>query len=165
MEALKGKNSILLFRLLEDAAKNKAAKLAFQTEHSVEKSKDSDVTETKDGQIVIGQGKEEEISFSCVMGDNDPTIEMLERSFDEDKTLEVWEVDVTPRQNGAGEYPAIYRQGIVTEFNKSANVEDLMTLEMSFKTSGQGQKGMVKLTQEQQEVVQYKFTDTEPKTV
>lgn len=165
MEALKGKNSILLFRLLEDAAKNKAAKLAFQTEHSVDKSRDSDVTETKDGPVTVGQGMEEEISFNCIMAKDDPVAKMLDKALVENKTVEVWEVDVTPNKDGGNKYPAIYRQGIVTEFNKSANVEDLIELEATFVTSGIGQEGEVTLTQEQQEVVQYKFTDTEPKTV
>lgn len=161
MEAIKGKNLILLFRLLEDAAKHKAAKLAFQTEHAVDKSRDSDTTETKDGPVTVGQGMEEEISFSCIMAKNDPVAKMLDEALINNKTVEVWEVDVTPKEEDDGKYPATYRQGLITEYNTSANVEDLITLECTFVTSGIGQKGEVTLTQEQKEVVQYKFRDTE----
>lgn len=161
MEPLKGKNLILLFRLLEDAAKGKAAKLAFQTEHSVEKSRDSDITETKDGPLPVGQGMEEEIPFNCIMAQNDPVAKMLDDALVYNKVVEVWEVDVTPKEEDDGKYPAVYRQGLITEYNKAANVEDLITLECTFITSGIGQRGEVTLTQEQREIVQYKFRDTE----
>lgn len=157
MEALKGKNQILLFRLLEEATKKTGAKLAFQTEHSVEKSRDSDTTETKDGPITIGQGIEESIPFSCIMAKDDPVVDLLDIAINENKIVELWEVDIT--KENQGKFPAIYRQGLITELNKTANTEDLIELEGTFITNGIAQKGEVELTKEQQEVVQYKFKD------
>ena len=163
MEAIKGKNIILLFRLLKNAASASAAKLAFQVEHSVDKSRDSDTTETKDGPITVGQGLEEEISYSCIMGKKDPVVETLETAINSNEVLEVWEVDVTEKSTGE-KYPAKYRQGLLTEKNETANAEDLMEMECTFVTNGLAQSGEVTLTAAQEAVVQYKFRDTTPYT-
>ena len=45
--AKKGIDSILLFRVLKDAQTAEGAKLAFQTEHSTEKSRDTNSVKTK----------------------------------------------------------------------------------------------------------------------
>ncbi|ESU89829.1 hypothetical protein HMPREF1240_0425 [Streptococcus pyogenes GA03455] len=47
LEAKQGIHSILLFRLLKEAEKQEATKLAFQTEHEVGKSRDVDGQKTK----------------------------------------------------------------------------------------------------------------------
>lgn len=51
LTAKQGKDIILLYRLLSNATKEAAWKLAFQTEHSNEKTRDYNTTATKDGTI------------------------------------------------------------------------------------------------------------------
>ena len=162
MEAKEGKKQILLFRLLANAAAASAVKLAFQTEHDTEKARDNDTTETKDGNISIGKGLEEEIPFKCIVGVDDPTIEMLEDAINKNEILEVWEVDLT--EEVSGKYASKYRQGLLTEMKTSSNAADLMEIDCTFITNGIAQKGMATLTTEQKEVVQYKFRDTTPYT-
>lgn len=158
-QAVKGKSQILLFRLLRDAASAKAAKLAFQTEHSTEKKRDSDVTETKDGSITIGKALEEEVPFTSIMAAGDPVVKLLETAINENEILEIWEVDITEKTKG-GKYPAYYRQGLLTELNKTANAEDLIEIEGTFATNGTAVQGEVTLSEEQENVVQYAFRDT-----
>ena len=158
MEAVLGKNLILLWRLLEDATTSAGAKLAFQTEHSVSVKRSADTTETKDGPLVTGGGLEEEIPFNCIMAKDDPVVAMLQKALRENKVLEQWEVDITKAT--ANKYPATYRQGLLSELEKSANTEDLVELSGTFVVNGLAQTGEVELTAEQAEVVQYVFRDT-----
>lgn len=159
-DAIKGKKIILLWRLLSEATTKKGAKLTFQTEHSVEQSKDSETTITKDGPITTSKGMEEEIPFNFIAAREDAVIDMLKGAMRSDEVLELWEVDTSKADaSGDNKYPAIYRQGMITELNKSANAEDLVEYEGTFKTNGLSQTGLVTLTPEQAEIVQYKFRD------
>ena len=96
--AKQGKNQVLLWRLLEESSTKVAAKLAFQEEHSKEGSVEGgDTKVTKDGPIA-GEGTiTEEVPFTSTMGKGDPTAEMLESAFYSQKLLELWEVDVTEK--------------------------------------------------------------------
>lgn len=163
MEALKGKNQILLWRLLKDAATASGAKLAFQTEHSVSKSRSTDTTITKDGPIVTGGGFEEEVPFTCIMAKDDPVVDLLNSAIADDEVLELWEVNITDGGE-AGKYPGKYRQGVLSELNETKNAEDLVELEGTFITNGMAKDGEVTLTAEQAEVVQYAFRDVTPYT-
>lgn len=158
MEAIQGKKQILLWRLLKDATTNAGTKLAFQTEHSVSKSRGMDTTITKDGPIVTGGGLEEEVPFSCIMGKGDPVVDLLNTAILENEVLELWEVDVTDKGE-SGKYPGKYRQGLLSELNETKNAEDLVELEGTFVTNGTAKTGEVTLTDEQAEVVQYAFRD------
>ena len=158
MEALQGKNQILLWRLLKDATKTAGAKLAFQTEHSVSKSRGTDTTITKDGPIVTGGGFEEEVPFSCIMAKDDPVVDLLNTAILENEILEMWEVNITD-EGAAGKYPGKYRQGLLSELNETKNAEDLVELDGTFVTNGTAKEGEVTLTAEQAAVVQYAFRD------
>lgn len=160
MEAIQGKKLILLFRALKDASTQKGLKLAFQTEHSVDSSLNSDTTITKDGSITTGTSVEEEIPFTCIMGRDDDTAKMLKKAHRKGEVVEMWEVDITEKDS-EGKYPAEYRQGLITSYSKTANAEDLIELSCTFKVNGTAQEGLVTLTEEQEEVVQYVFRDTE----
>ena len=157
-EALHGKNQILLWRLLEEAGTTAGAKLAFQTEHSVSKSRSTDTTITKDGPIVTGGGFEEEVPFSCIMAKDDPVVALLNKAILENKPLELWEVNITDA-GAAGKYPGKYRQGLLSELNETKNAEDLVELDGTFITNGTAKEGQVTLTAEQAEAVQYAFRD------
>lgn len=160
MQAIQGKNQILLFRRLLDASSAAGAKLAFQTEHSVNSTLNNDTTITKDGGITTGSSVEEEIPFSCIMSKDDEVASMLRDAHRKAEIIEVWEVDITEKSED-DKYPAEYRQGLLTEFSKTANAEDLIELTATLKVNGVAQAGEVSLTAEQEEVVQYAFRDTE----
>lgn len=159
MEAKKGKNLVLLWRLLEDEKTNAGTLMMFQTEHSVDKSSDSDSTVTKTGTIQSTSVMEEEVPFSSLVANDDPVVDWLHEAIDDGKLLEQWEIDIT-KDAAAGKYPATYRQGYLTELSTKANAEDDVEIEGTFKTNMKAQKGEATFTMEQLEAVQYQFRDT-----
>lgn len=158
--AVMGVELILLFRDLEEAKTKPATKMAFQTEHSVEGSRDSDTTATKDGGVTSSGEVEEEISITTIMARNDPTGDFIERAFYDNRTIEVWEID-RGAKNEQGLYKAQYRQGKVTDYTRTGSAEDEAQIEFTFKTNGKRQKGYTPLSGEQEEIVQYVFRDTD----
>ena len=158
-EAKKGKNLVLLWRLLENETTDAGTLMMFQTEHSVEKSSDLDSTVTKTGTIQSTSVMEEEIPFTSLVADDDPVIEWLHEAIDEGKLLEQWEIDIS-KEADEGKYPAKYRQGYLTELSTTANAEDDVEVEGTFKTSMKAQKGEATFTMEQLDAVQYQFKDT-----
>lgn len=161
-EAAKGIDVILLFRLLEDATKEAAFKLAFQTEHENTKSKDSDSVATKDGPIRTPGALEFDFSATSILSINDPYVDKLEGALDDDKLIEIWEINRAEKGTGedADKYKATYYQGYVTSFGKNPNAEDSVELSLEFGINGKGAKGYATLTADQEEVVQYVFKDT-----
>lgn len=160
ISAVMGVELILLFRDLDEAKTQPATKMAFQAEHSVEASRDSDTTATKDGGITSSGEVEEEISITTIMARNDPTGDFIERAFYDNRTIEVWEID-RGAKNEKGLYKAQYRQGKVTDYTRTGSTEDAAQIEFTFKTNGKRQKGYTTLSEEQEEIVQYVFRDTE----
>lgn len=158
-KVLQGKKIVLLWRLREKAATEKGTMMMFQTEHDVEKSRDSDSIETKSGTIRKPGKFEEEVPFTSLAAAGDPVIELLNEAIDEGKLVELWEVDVNGEET-EGKYPAVYRQGYLTELSKSANAEDEVEIEGTFATNMKGQKGEATLTLAQIEAIQYQFKDT-----
>lgn len=158
LKPIKGIDQILLFRKLGD--KTAATKLAFQTEHSIESSIDGgDSTATKDGPITSPGTVAEEIPFTSIAARGDGTRELLEKAHRDQELIEVWSID-RGAEAKEGKYPATYRHCTVSEVSKSANAEDLMELTGTLVTQGTPQEGMATLSEEQQQVIQYKFKDT-----
>lgn len=162
--AKKGIDSILLFRILDDATKEVAAKLAFQTEHSTEKSRDTSTSQTKDGVLQTVGGIEVTLSATSIMAEKDPLVEKLEAAMDAGKIVEIWEIEKGAKNTLGNKYEATYYQGYLTSFNKTKNAEDLVELEMEFGINGVGTKGEATLDEEQSQVVQYAFEDTTVKS-
>lgn len=160
ISAVMGVELILLFRDLEEAKTKPATKMALQTEHSVEGSRDSDTTATKDGGVTSSGDVEEEISITTLMARNDPTADFVEEAFYENRTIEVWEID-RGAKNEQGLFKAQYRQGKVTDYARTGSAEDAAEIEFTFKTNGKRQKGYTPLSEEQEEIMQYVFRDTD----
>lgn len=159
LEAIRGIDQILLFREL--GITDAATKLAFQTEHSEESTIDGgDSTATKDGPLTSPGTVTKEIPFTSIAARGDGTREMLERVHDEQKTVEVWQIDRGAEPDAEGKYPAKYAQGVISELSKTANAEDLMELSGTLVINGIPQAGQATLTEEQAAVVQYEFVDT-----
>lgn len=158
-----GKKQILLFRALKDAQTVAARKLVYQTEHSVDKTKESETIETKDGAVNLDGSHTEEVSFSSnwAVEDAAETMEKLEDSYDNDEIVEMWEVDLDSPGEEENTYKARYRQGTLSDFSYSAGAEDAVEVEMTYVTNMKAQKGLVTLSAEQESAVQYAFRDTE----
>ncbi|MDN6385331.1 MAG: phage major tail protein, TP901-1 family [Alkalibacterium sp.] len=157
VETAKGIDRILLFRVLD--SKDAASKLAFQTEHEVSKTRDSDSVATKDGYVQSLGDLETEISVTSILAQGDEFATEIEEAFDDGKVIEIWDID----RNGeasADKYPATYYQAYMTDFSQTPNAEDDIEMEMEFSVNGKGVKGEATLTEEQETVVQYAFKDT-----
>lgn len=162
LQAKKGIDVILLYRLLKDAKKQAAFKMAFQTEHSIEMSRDADAQKTKDGNIQnLGQ-IEYDFSATSIVAVNDPKIAELKKAMVDGELVEIWEIDKSEKgtSGNEGKYKATYYQGYVTKFGTSPNSEDSVELEIEFSINGVGQEGWATLTADQAKVVQYVFEDT-----
>lgn len=157
--AKKGIDSILLFRLLSDASKADGAKLAFQTEHSTEKSRDTNSVKTKDGVLQSVGGIEVSITATTIMAEDDELVAKLETAMDKGQLVEVWEIEKNAKKKD-DKFEAVYYQGYLTSFKKTKNAEDLIELELEFAVNGTGVKGYATLNTSQAEVVQYEFADT-----
>ncbi|MED4083870.1 phage major tail protein, TP901-1 family [Halalkalibacterium halodurans] len=159
-EMMQGKNRILLFRLLEDQSVE-AAKLVFQTDHTFSYSRSLDRIVTKDGTIIKVGELEAEVSIEAVQALQDPTYAMLQEAAIKGKKLELWEVSVDEKlKNAEGKYPAVYAQGYLDSWEPGAPVEDEASISSNFIVELEPQFGFATLTDAQEKVVQYAFTDT-----
>lgn len=165
-EALMGKNTVLLFRLLEEQGTQSAVKLAFQTEHELTESRDTDTTATKDGNIVTPSALETSLDCTSILAKGDETADKLRQALRDYKKIEIWEVDLSTKGDSMNseKYKAMYYQGYVSEWSKSPSAEDSIELSLTFTIEGVGQSGFVTLTPEQENVVKYVFKDVTPVT-
>ncbi len=163
-EAVQGKKIVYLYRLLSDAATNAGTTLAFTTENSRTKSKDSDSTVTKDGAIRTPGAAEVEISATSILAKGDTLIEKLEDSMDSDSIIEIWEANLEePADTGEDKFKGMYFQGYLTEIEYSSNAEDMVEVSLTFGINGVGARGDVTVDAAQQEIANYVFTDTAAK--
>ena len=159
LTAKQGKNIILLYRLLSKATKEAAWKLAFQTEHSNEKTRDYNTTATKDGTIGSLAAIEYSLSASSIAANGDPHLGEMDDAMDNGDIIEVWEIDKAEKGSD-GKYKAKYLRAYLTSFSYEPNSEDALELSLEFGVFGKPQKGQATLTEEQANVVQYVFKDT-----
>ncbi|WP_270745040.1 phage major tail protein, TP901-1 family [Lactococcus petauri] len=160
--AKQGKNIILLYRLLKKAKDEAAWKLAFQTDHSSEKTRDYNTTPTKDGPVGALAEVEYSLSATSIAADGDSHIDEMDDAFDNGDIVEVWEIDKAEKGTGdnADKYKAKYLRAHLTSFSYEPNSEDALELSLEFGVFGKPQKGYATLTDDQADVVQYVFKDT-----
>ena len=159
LTAKQGKDIILLYRLLSKASKEAAWKLAFQTEHSNEKTRYYNTTATKDGIIGSLAAIEYSLSATSIAANGDPHLDEMDKAFDDGEIIEVWEIDKAEKGSD-GKYKAKYLRAYLTSFSYEPNSEDALELSLEFGVFGKPQKGQATLTEEQANVVQYVFKDT-----
>lgn len=163
MGVIKGNRIIYLYRILKDAATDDATAVAFTTENSKSKSRDSDTVTTKDGTIRVPGEVETEISTTALFAsENDAMIDKLEKALDDGDKVEIWEVnmDKPGTSDNASKFAAKYFQGYVTSFELSSNSEDHAEASLDFGIEGKGVDGYATVTDEQQELAAYVFKDT-----
>lgn len=159
LTAKQGKDIILLYRVLSKASKEAAWKLAFQTEHSNEKTRDYNTTATKDGPVGALAEVEYSLSATSIAANGDPHLGEMDDAMDNGDIIEVWEIDKAEKGSD-GKYKAKYLRAYLTSFSYEPNSEDALELSMEFGVFGKPQKGQATLTEEQANVVQYVFKDT-----
>lgn len=159
LTAKQGKDIILLYRLLSKATEEAAWKLAFQTEHSNEKTRDYNTTATKDGPIGALAEVEYSLSATSIAANGDPHLGEMDNAMDNGDIIEVWEIDKAEKGSD-GKYKAKYLRAYLTSFSYEPNSEDALELSLEFGVFGKPQKGQATLTEEQANVVQYVFKDT-----
>ena len=163
LTAKQGKDIILLYRVLSKASKEAAWKLAFQTEHSNEKTRYYNTTATKDGIIGSLAAIEYSLSATSIAANGDPHLDEMDKAFDDAEIIEVWEIDKAEKATlglDTGKYKAKYLRAYLTSFSYEPNSEDALELSLEFGVFGKPQKGQATLTEEQANVVQYVFKDT-----
>ena len=163
LTAKQGKDIILLYRVLSKASKEAAWKLAFQTEHSNEKTRYYNTTATKDGIIGSLAAIEYSLSATSIAANGDPHLDEMDKAFDDAAIIEVWEIDKAEKATlglDSGKYKAKYLRAYLTSFSYEPNSEDALELSLEFGVFGKPQKGQATLTEEQANVVQYVFKDT-----
>ena len=163
LTAKQGKDIILLYRVLSKASKEAAWKLAFQTEHSNEKTRDYNTTPTKDGPVGALAEVEYSLSATSIAANGDPHLDEMDQAFDDEEIIEVWEIDKAEKASdglNTGKYKAKYLRAYLTSFSYEPNSEDALELSLEFGVFGKPQKGYATLTEEQANVVQYVFKDT-----
>ena len=159
LTAKQGKDIILLYRVLSKASKEAAWKLAFQTEHSNEKTRYYNTTATKDGIIGSLAAIEYSLSATSIAANGDPHLDEMDKAFDDGEIIEVWEIDKAEKGSD-GKYKAKYLRAYLTSFSYEPNSEDALELSLEFGVFGKPQNGQATLTEEQANVVQYVFKDT-----
>lgn len=160
-EAVQGKRIVYLYRVKDEAANENGVAIAFVTENERSKSKDSESTVTKDGNIITPGAVEGEITSTSVLAKGDTMIEKLEDALDSSKVVEIWEANLDePAAEGADKFKGRYFQGYITELTRSSNAEDSVELSLTFALNGAGVKGDVTVSADQQAVANYVFTDT-----
>ena len=159
MEAKLGKNKILAFRKLSEAATKAGAKLAFQVEHTLNYERNNDSTATKDGAVINPGGLVATLEINA-LASNDPVNNLLMESVIEGEKLEIWEIDLTaPTTPGGSTYNALYMRGNLRSWSIPAPTEGPVEISTSADIDGMPQDGTVTFTPEQEEEIQYAFRD------
>lgn len=158
-EAVSGKKLVYLYRIMSKAKAAAGVALAFTTENERTKSKDSDSVVTKDGAIRVPGASEVEITATSLLSKGDTFIEELEDAMDNDEIIEIWEANLD-EPSSEGKFKGMYFQGYLTEISRTSNAEDHVEVGLTFAVNGNGKRGDVTVTAEQQAVAEYVFTDT-----
>lgn len=160
-EAVQGKKLVYLYRIASEAASSDGVTLAFTTENTRTKSKESESTPTKDGAIQTPGEVEQEIEATSILAKGDTMVEKLEDALDNGELIEIWEANLEePAAAGQNKFKGRYFQGYLTEVEYSSSAEDHVEVSTTFAINGAGVKGDVTVSAEQQAVADYVFTDT-----
>ena len=160
-EAVSGKKLVYLYRIMSKSASENGVALAFTTENERTKTKDSDSVVTKDGSIRVPGAVEQEITATSLLAKGSAFVDELEDAMDNDEIIEIWEANLEePVGSTTNKFKGMYFQGYLTEVAKASNAEDHVEVSLTFAINGNGKRGDVTVTEEQQEVAEYVFTDT-----
>ena len=157
IQAIYGKDKILMFRLLSEATAKPASKLALQTSHTITYERDSEQTQTKDGAINTGKGLTVSVDIEAVSSKDEVNTLLMDSVLKGEK-LECWEIDLS-EPSSEGKYSALYMQGSLDSWELPADVEELASFSTTLHVDGQPQPGEVTLSPEQEAEIMYAFRD------
>lgn len=122
VEAVRGEKKVLYLRLLEERATKAGAHLALQVSHTIKEERSVETTQTKDGGVAQSGGYTVSIDMEFLESRDDVVYNMLHYAMQENKTVEVWEVNLD-RKNSEGKYEALYGTGLLGTWETEASVE------------------------------------------
>lgn len=159
MAVSKGQKTVLFFQAMDDTTTDgNALRLAFQTEHSLSRERESIEENTKDGTLKDAGNENASIELTSYIVRDDKTHQLIKDSYVKNKPLQCWEVDIT-EANESGKYPATYMQGSLTNYNTSSGVDGYTELSTTFAVNLSPQDGEVTLSAAEFTAVQYAFHD------
>lgn len=159
IKPVQGMKKVLFFQAMDDSTTDgNELRLAFQTEHTLSQERDEIEEMTKDGALKDTGEINASLSLSSYVAKGDSTYELLKRSFRENSTIQVWEVDVTEADDG-DQYDAIYAQGKLTSFEVSNSADGFAELSTDVAINLVPQEGTVTLNPDEFLAVQYAFKD------
>ena len=156
---IKGDKLVFYYRLLKNEKTKDAMMIGYQTEGGENLSRDSDTTATKSGPIPVPGTLEVELSFTALVEKNGTAEKELKSALYDSEKVEIWLVNLGRPSTEANKYDASYYQGIVSQFEKSADADDFATYATTFKGEGKPQDGYVTVTKEEEEALAYAFRD------
>ncbi|MDD3230025.1 MAG: phage major tail protein, TP901-1 family [Oscillospiraceae bacterium] len=164
MAVYQGKRIVYLWRLLSKQATVAAANIAFQTDGSESISNDVDVTKTKSGSVTVSSGAEVELDMTVVAADlNDSVCDEIKKAAREGCVVECWKVNLDRAGTASGTFKGTYYQGKISSYEESYGAEDHVEIQVTFNADGVGADGDVTVSDEQQDIAGYVFTDTPAK--
>lgn len=159
-EAIQGRDKILMFRRLSKATEDTAGKLALQTEHTLNYSRSTSTTQTKDGTVSSKGGLEVTVSINAVSTDDEVNNMMFE-AMEAGEILECWEINLA-KEDESGKYAALYMQGLLDTWEVPSDSENVSEFSANLIVNDKPKKGYATLTEQQQEEIAYAFRDTTP---
>jgi TP901-1 family phage major tail protein len=154
----KGKDKVLMFRLLKDKDNANASRLALQTTHTIKESHKIDTTQTKDGSLPSVGGLETTIDLEAMASD-DLSNEILHYAQKKGLELEVWEIDFSKEPTG-NKYPALYGSGYLSDWETPANVDENTTIKTTLTIGGELARGLATVNELDLATVKKFFRDT-----
>lgn len=156
---IKGDKLVFYYRLLKNEKTKDAMMIGYQTEGGENLSRDSDTTATKSGPIPVPGTLEVELSFTALVEKNGTAEKELKNALYDSEKVEIWLVNLGRPSTEENKYDASYYQGIVSQFEKSADADDFATYATTFKGEGKPQDGYVTVAKEEEEALAYAFRD------
>ena len=163
---IKGKDRVLMFRLVQDRTKLYATRLALQTTHTIKESSKTDTTATKDGSAASAGELETSIDIEALASDT-LTNDMLHYAVKNQLEVEVWEIDFTKPVFGTdgeptGKYASQYGSGYLSDWETPAEVGSNATIKTTLTINGQLVKGNATVSKIDAATVNNFFRDTTP---
>lgn len=156
---INGKDKVLFFRLLKNAATKKAAKVLYQVSHTISYENQTEVKQTKDGNLQQSSGVNTTVNITAVATKDDVAKEMR-AAVKTGEVVELWEVDLTSLKHD-GKADALYMQAKIPSWEDPAEVGQYAEFTTTANVIGEPKEGQVTISQETLNELQYAFRDLE----
>lgn len=154
---LEGKNAVLFERLLENAKKEPAQLIPYQTSLSYDPKRDTDSTTTKMGNVPTASNIETDLEVEFLNAISKAADDIYDSLYF-NKKIEVWKVHLD-RVRSDGKVYAEYMRGIVSEDSNDNDADDHSTRDATFTIDGVAKRGWTDLPADIKEEIDYVFRD------